>query len=135
MASGEERVDGVRIVVLDTIEEYRETLALQEAVWGFSPTDQVPPRLFTVSKMIGGVVLGVILAATLIWAWLRAPEQFRILRSNAGPLLHANLATGVQPIERPEVTVDWFAPPVDQYQSRHCHSCRSLLRPPKPQAL
>ena len=29
-------------------------------------------------------------------------------------LTDANLATGVQPIERPDVTEDWFAPPVDQ---------------------
>jgi len=29
-------------------------------------------------------------------------------------LTDANLATGVQPIERPEVTDEWFAPPVDQ---------------------
>jgi len=29
-------------------------------------------------------------------------------------LTDANLATGVQPIERPEVTEDWFAPPIDQ---------------------
>jgi 2-oxoglutarate ferredoxin oxidoreductase subunit alpha len=29
-------------------------------------------------------------------------------------LTDANLATGVQPIERPEVTEDWFAPPLDQ---------------------
>ena len=31
-------------------------------------------------------------------------------------LTDANLATGVQAIERPEVTDDWFAPPVDQSQ-------------------
>ena len=29
-------------------------------------------------------------------------------------LTDANLATGVQPIERPEVTEEWFAPPIDQ---------------------
>ena len=29
-------------------------------------------------------------------------------------LTDANLATGVQPIERPEVTEEWFAPPLDQ---------------------
>ena len=29
-------------------------------------------------------------------------------------LTDANLATGVQPIERPDVTDEWFAPPVDQ---------------------
>jgi 2-oxoglutarate ferredoxin oxidoreductase subunit alpha len=29
-------------------------------------------------------------------------------------LTDANLATGVQPIERPEVTDEWFAPPIDQ---------------------
>lgn len=29
-------------------------------------------------------------------------------------LTDANLATGVQPIERPEVSEEWFAPPVDQ---------------------
>jgi 2-oxoglutarate ferredoxin oxidoreductase subunit alpha len=29
-------------------------------------------------------------------------------------LTDANLATGVQPIERPDVTDEWFAPPIDQ---------------------
>jgi 2-oxoglutarate ferredoxin oxidoreductase subunit alpha len=29
-------------------------------------------------------------------------------------LTDANLATGVQPIERPEVSEEWFAPPIDQ---------------------
>ena len=29
-------------------------------------------------------------------------------------LTDANLATGVQPVPRPEVTEDWFPPPLDQ---------------------
>ena len=41
----------------------------------------------------------------------------KLAESFRGPVIvltDANLATGVQPIERPQVTEDWFAPPVDQ---------------------
>jgi 2-oxoglutarate ferredoxin oxidoreductase subunit alpha len=38
-------------------------------------------------------------------------EQFR---TPVLILTDANLATGVQPIDRPDITEDWFAPPVDQ---------------------
>jgi len=41
----------------------------------------------------------------------RLAEAFR---SPVIMLTDANLGTGVQPIERPEVTEDWFAPPFDQ---------------------
>jgi|MDTC01.3.fsa_nt_gb 2-oxoglutarate ferredoxin oxidoreductase subunit alpha len=41
----------------------------------------------------------------------RLAESFRI---PVIVLTDANLATGVQPFERPDVTIDWFAAPVDQ---------------------
>jgi predicted GNAT superfamily acetyltransferase len=58
MATGEERVDGITICVLTELEEFRETAGLQQAVWGFSELDCVPPRLFIVNKHVGGIALG-----------------------------------------------------------------------------
>jgi predicted GNAT superfamily acetyltransferase len=47
------------IRVLHELEDFRETVAVQREIWGFSDTDLVPPRLMTVSTHIGGLVLGV----------------------------------------------------------------------------
>jgi predicted GNAT superfamily acetyltransferase len=46
------------IRVLTDLEDYLETTQLQRAVWGFSDTDVVPPRLMKVATEIGGLVLG-----------------------------------------------------------------------------
>jgi len=75
VASREESLDDVRIVALDQLEQYRETLAVQETVWGFSDLDKVPPRLFTVARLIGGVVLGAYLGDRMIGYSLGLPGR------------------------------------------------------------
>ena len=49
---------GISIRVIKDLEEFQKTVPVQRAVWGFSETDIVPPRLMTVSTHIGGLVLG-----------------------------------------------------------------------------
>lgn len=90
MASREERLEDVRIVVLDRLEQYRETLAVQEAVWGFSDLDKVPPRLFTVARIIGGVVLGAYQGERMVGYSLGMPGK----HANGEAYLHSHM-TGV----------------------------------------
>ncbi len=51
MAAGEIRV-------LTDLESMHDTLAVQEAAWGFSDIEKVPSRLMLVSVKAGGLVLG-----------------------------------------------------------------------------
>ena len=51
MATGEIRV-------LTDLESMHDTLAVQEAAWGFSDIEKVPSRLMLVSAKAGGLVLG-----------------------------------------------------------------------------
>lgn len=48
----------IEVRVLDTHEAFRATLAVQVGVWKFSDVDQIPPRILSVAKYIGGLVLG-----------------------------------------------------------------------------
>ena len=50
--------DDIEVRVLSEHDEFRETLNVQMGVWKFSEVDQVPPRILSVSKYIGGLVLG-----------------------------------------------------------------------------
>ena len=60
----------------------------------------------------------IVIAATTISECLHFVVMARKLaesfRTPVIMLTDANLATGVQPIERPDVTDEWFAPPLDQ---------------------
>ena len=59
----------------------------------------------------------VMAAATISECLDFVPAARKLAESFRTPVIiltDANLATGVQPIPRPEVTEDWFAPPVDQ---------------------
>ena len=49
---------GIEIRVLGDLGEFRDTLAVQSGVWKFSELDQVPPRILSVAKYIGGLILG-----------------------------------------------------------------------------
>ena len=67
MATGQERLeDEIEIRVLTELEEFRETAALQQAVWGFSELDCVPPRIYIVNKHVGGLALGAFDAGRMI---------------------------------------------------------------------
>lgn len=48
----------ISIRVLQALEDFQKTVAVQREVWGFSDTDIVAPRLMTVAVHIGGLVLG-----------------------------------------------------------------------------
>lgn len=48
----------IEVRVLDTHEAFQATLAVQVGVWKFSAVDQIPPRILSVAKYIGGLVLG-----------------------------------------------------------------------------
>ncbi len=59
----------------------------------------------------------VLAAASISECFHFVPMARKLAESFRGPVIlltDANLATGVQPIERPQVTEDWFAPPPDQ---------------------
>ena len=73
MAGGEGQVDGVEIRKLTELADYERTLEIQSAVWGFSDRDQVPPRMFTVSVMIGGLALGMFREGRMIGFSLSMP--------------------------------------------------------------
>ena len=49
---------GIEVRVLGEHDEFRNTLSVQSGVWRFSEVDQVPPRILSVAKYIGGLILG-----------------------------------------------------------------------------
>lgn len=77
MAGGEAQIDGVEIRVLRDLDEYSKTQEIQGAVWGFSDADKVPPRLFTVATMIGGLALGAFRGDRMIGFSLGMPGKKR----------------------------------------------------------
>jgi len=50
--------DGIVIRACASIEEFRECVALQRAVWGFADADLIPTRFFVVARKIEGQVIG-----------------------------------------------------------------------------
>ena len=50
--------NGIEVRVLRHLDEFRDTLAVQSGVWRFSEVDQVPPRILSVAKYIGGLIMG-----------------------------------------------------------------------------
>jgi len=89
LASREDSLN-VSIIALDSIDQYRDTLAVQEAVWGFADVDKVPARLFTVSKLIGGVVLGAYQGDRMVGYSLGMPGK----KPDGEPYLHSHM-TGI----------------------------------------
>ncbi len=93
MATSQKRVsDGIEIGVLTELEEYREAAKLQQAVWGFSELDCVPPRLFLVNKHVGGVSLGAFDGGRMIGFSFAMPGR----RKSGETFLHSNM-TGLLP--------------------------------------
>ncbi len=85
-------LDGIDIVVLNNLDQYRQTLEMQERVWGFADIDKVPARLFTVATHIGGLALGVYRQERMVGFSLAMPGK-----DAAGePFLHSHM-TGLLP--------------------------------------
>ncbi len=58
MAAREDELGRIEIRRLSTLPEFKATLRLQEEIWGFDPTDEVPTRMFGVFSRIGGACVG-----------------------------------------------------------------------------
>ena len=48
----------IHIKSFTELEQFEECVALEEAVWGYDPTDMIPRRVFLLASRIGGQVLG-----------------------------------------------------------------------------
>jgi predicted GNAT superfamily acetyltransferase len=92
MAAGKECVDGITLCVLTELEEFRQTVGLQKAVWGFSDVDALPPRIFIVNRHVGGVALGAYDGDRMIGFSFAMPGCHR----SGGSYLHSNM-TGLLP--------------------------------------
>lgn len=90
MASGEENLDDIDIRVIRDLDDYVKTQEIQEVVWGFSDRDKVPPRLFTVATMIGGLALGAFRGERMVGFSLGMPGKSR----DGEVFLHSHM-TGV----------------------------------------
>ena len=66
MATSQADLRNLQIRPLQSLEEFNETLRLQELIWGFDESDTVASRLFGVFNHIGGSSLGAFLEGELV---------------------------------------------------------------------
>jgi len=85
-------MSAISIRALITTEEFREALALQQAIWGFADVELLPVRMFVVASKIGGQVLGAFDGARMIGFCLALPG----LKPGGGCFLHSHML-GVLP--------------------------------------
>ncbi len=74
------------------MKDFVDTAEVQRAVWGFSETDLVPPRLMAVSTHIGGLVLGAYQGDRMIGFSLAIPG----VKPGGTPYWHSHM-TGILP--------------------------------------
>lgn len=72
MAAGEVATR-ITLKHVDTLSEFREAVALQKEIWGFSDIELLPLRLFVVAHKVGGQVIGAFDGATMIGFLLAIP--------------------------------------------------------------
>ena len=92
MAASQAEVSQLSIRQLTTLAEFRQTLQLQERIWGFDASDSVAPRLFGVFSHIGGASLGAFLGDRMVGYTL----AFAAFKPNRKPYWHSHMA-GVDP--------------------------------------
>ena len=85
-------MSAISVQPLTTVEEFREALALQQAIWGFSDAELLPVRMFVVASKIGGQVLGAFEGARMIGFCVAMPG----LKPGGGGFLHSHML-GVLP--------------------------------------
>lgn len=69
MAAGERLADAASAIgvrVLETHEEFQQTLEVQRRVWGFADIELVPWRICLVAQEAGGLVLGAYIGETMV---------------------------------------------------------------------
>jgi predicted GNAT superfamily acetyltransferase len=80
------------IVDLTTVEQFRDAVQLQAAIWGFSEIDLLPVRFFVVASKIGGQVFGAYDGARMVAFCLAIPG----LKPDGAAFLHSHML-GVLP--------------------------------------
>ena len=80
-------MSAISVQPLTTVEEFREALALQQAIWGFSDAELLPARMFVVASKIGGQVLGAFDGARMIGFCVAMPG----LKPGGGGFLHSHM--------------------------------------------
>ncbi len=87
MAAGKNSAPTIVVRALETPEDFRGCVRLQQEVWGFSDEDSLPVRLFIVARRIGGQVFGAFDGAELIGFCVALPG----LKPDGGNYLHSNM--------------------------------------------
>ena len=72
MAAGEVATR-ITLKHVSALSEFREAVALQQEIWGFSDIELLPLRLFVVAHKVGGQVIGAFDGATMIGFLLSIP--------------------------------------------------------------
>ena len=81
--------DSAAILVraLETPEDFRGCVRLQQEIWGFSEEDSLPVRLFIVARRIGGQIFGAFDGDELVGFCVALPG----LKQGGPPFLHSNM--------------------------------------------
>lgn len=83
----------IRIQPFTTLDQFDQCVRLEEAVWGYDPTDMIPRRMFLLASRIGGQVMGAFLGSspTAVGFAMALPAV-----RNGHPYLHSHMV-GVLP--------------------------------------
>jgi predicted GNAT superfamily acetyltransferase len=92
VAASKEGATDITVRALETPEDYRGCVRLQQEIWGFSEEDSLPVRLFIVARKIGGQIFGAFDKEALVGFCVALPG---IDRAGGGHYLHSNML-GVQ---------------------------------------
>lgn len=92
MGASQADVGNLSIRPLESLDDFNQTLKLQELIWGFDVTDTVASRLFGVFNHIGGSSLGAFLGGEMVGYTL----AFAGFKPNHKPYWHSHMA-GVVP--------------------------------------
>ncbi len=87
MAAGKNSARVIAIRALESPEDFRGCVRLQQEIWGFSGEDSLPVRLFIVARRIGGQVFGAFDGAELVGFCVALPG----LKPGGGLYLHSNM--------------------------------------------
>lgn len=95
MAASQDRSAAITIRALETPEDFRACVALQQEIWGFSEEDSLPVRLFVVARKIGGQIFGAFDGATMVGFCVALPG----VKQGSPNYLHSNML-GVRAVYR-----------------------------------
>lgn len=88
MAAGKDSAANITVRALETPEDFRGCVKLQQEIWGFSEEDSLPVRLFIVARKIGGQIFGAFDGDELIGFCVALPG---VKPDGGGTFLHSNM--------------------------------------------